>query len=121
MQKRIEIPIGTNIGRAIMQNYIALEMLEFFLDESKALIGRDIALESHTSLNGLDRIKINTNLDGRLWHVFCGDLQPEAQKIKRARLVIAKIQKFRVLLTIHLVLHKDRRDIWHLSRSRTSC
>ena len=59
----VEVPVGTHIGRTVIEHDIALEVLELLLDESNALGGGDVALESHTALDGLDGVQINADFD----------------------------------------------------------
>ena len=59
----VEVPVGTHIGRTIIEHDIALEVLELLLNESNALGGSDIALECDTALDGLDGVQIDTDFD----------------------------------------------------------
>lgn len=59
----VEVPICAHIGRTIVHHHITLEMLQLFLDKTDTFFGGNIALETDTALDWLDRIQIDANFD----------------------------------------------------------
>jgi len=53
-------------------------MFELFLDQCNTLGRRDIALESYATLDWLNCVQINTDLDTGHGHVLGSDLKPTA-------------------------------------------
>lgn len=73
---RVQIPISTDVRGTVIHHDVCLEMFELFANQRHALWGGDVALKSHTTFDGLDGVKINSDFDTSLWHVLGSHLQP---------------------------------------------
>jgi hypothetical protein len=70
--------VRSNIGRAVVQDTVCLQMFDVTPDSRAALVGRDVALERNDSWDWLDRSEIHGDDEGVRRHDLSSDLTPRA-------------------------------------------